>query len=208
MWEFMKSTPWTFVAVGAVLLLAIAGVVYGILTQDSGFINRDGKRLYWEKSDLPLVVSYTKDVPIEYLEDARNAIVRINRLVNDSNEPNKSIIGPTLHKWDIDTVGDMINEIAPNRLHILFDMLPEGSKPGGHADLRWDERTGKMMACHIRMLPGLIGTQRITAINHEFGHALCLAHDRKRSSIMHPIATNRSKEWTSGDLKRLRKEYM
>lgn len=201
--EFIKSAPWTFVGAAAIIVAALVGTLYAVLTQqDRGFMSRDGKRLRWGLDDIPLKVAYTSVVPSEYLLDAHGATTVINNI----SRPNK-VISQNFSEWDVDTVGDAINEVAPSKIHILFDMLPENAKPGGHAELRWDERDGTVLACHIKMRPGLEGQQRRTAVTHEFGHALLLAHDDKKSSVMHPHAGSRAKDFTSGDVERLRKEY-
>lgn len=52
MLDIIKSNPWTFGIGITILILALIGVIVGIVLKgrwlDRGFMQRDGKTLHWE----------------------------------------------------------------------------------------------------------------------------------------------------------------
>jgi hypothetical protein len=193
MWQFVVANWWMFLIAIAILFGAVFLVIYGVVTQyDRGLMKRDGKLLKWERKDLPLRVQYDSQVPPSYLADLSATILKINAIVR------KAVFHPQLTSFD------QVTTLGPT--HILV-VLSSPHASGGEADIRYDVRNGRLMAVTVKLRPDMTGQTRLTAIEHEMGHALGLDHDDKTMSVMHPKVSERAQAFTKKDQELLRKLY-
>lgn len=222
MWEFVKAYPWTFAAGGLILVLAIAGVIWGVLTKgrwkDAGFLRTDdGKHpLKWELVRFPLSVWLDTGLDKAW----QGAFVRLRGHV-------KQVVGREL--FDL---GTPIPEAAGEqdarqptgeptaRLSLDLEHLPDGhvalirgQETGGGAFqastvLKWDTRTGAIKSAVVK-LPWPVASEYVWPIVlHEVGgHVLGLDHDEHVASVMHPQIQNRPQGYTDKDKELLRATY-
>lgn len=193
MWQFIVANWWMFLIALGILVGALSLIAYGVLTQyDRGLMMRDGKVLSWQRKDLPLRVQYEVGVPPFYLADINATVNKINSIVR------KNVFDLQVTSFE------QITSLGPT--HILV-VMTDPPAAGGEADIRYDVRDGRLMAVVIKLRPDLTGQTRLTAIEHEFGHALGLDHDDRTDSIMHPEVSQRAQAFTKKDQKLLRKLY-
>jgi len=180
---------------GAVILVgAIVGVIYGVLTQqDRGFMKaKNGKPLRWSTDKMPLTIRYT--------EDAEPLLQHLIAILGDINMFSKRVVfNLTIFEFGRE------ESLEHDPIEVLFDVLPTGATVGGTTDLRWDERTGELLSAHVQIDRLIRGEQLITVIRHEFGHVLGLDHDDKKNSVMHPRASQRDVDFTDNDKERITK---
>jgi hypothetical protein len=198
MWALVKAHPWTF-AIGAfVLLLAAAGVVWGIVTrgrwEDRRLLKRNGHELCWARADLPLAVWYASDLSVAWLGAWGRAVDKLNAAAGQSLflHPIEAAAGYDLTRAEqVSLCGDGGND--PDR---------------GSTMLRWDDRTGYLLSAAITLPDSKAGCHEMDVIAvHEAAHALGLDHDEQRGSIMYPHVQGRAQELTRGDRALLRKIY-
>lgn len=195
--------PWTCVIVGLVILLAIGGVIWGVLTrgrwEDKGFMERNKKPLRWSKNSLPISLWYNELFPDEWKK----------ALVDSSREWNKA--AGTLLFMDplVSLIGDAL---PPLRGHVLVKMSDEETgfmqSDSGHTELRFNEETGEIYSAIISMPHDQMKLAFAISL-HELGHALGLEHDEIKESIMYPTLSDRVEpgKITDADAERIKKEY-
>lgn len=185
--------PWYDWLIFVVVFLgAAAGIIYGLLRQyDRGFMKKNGNLLMWSKDKLPLLVSFTKDMPNELCLVFRSIAQEVNAFVG------KTVFGGVLVPWETNTGSGVC---------ILLDILGEEG-PGGTAEVKWNEKTGQILSARVCIKNDLQTPDLETAMRHEIGHALGLDHDDKSDSVMHPETDHRSKKFTDRDVKLLRRAY-
>jgi hypothetical protein len=200
--EFVKRAKMYFVVLGIVVITIIGFIVYGLLTQyDRGFLTKDGYELFYDKTDLPVQFSYTKDVPIEYLNAVTNVVNQLN------NNLGFKLIRTTLIAWDNE------NSDIEGTINALIDIYKNNeSNPycGGTTIVKSDTKRGnegKILAVHIKLKNNLRGKELETAVRHEIGHALGLDHDDKSTSVMNNYIEGKLKYFTDRDINRLKELY-
>ncbi len=199
MWEFIKSAPWTCAIGALIFIIAIAGVIWGLVGQyDRGFMKRNGRTLQWDKSDIPLKIKYTSRIHATYLELVKFCIATLNSKLG------KPIFD---HK-----IGFFDDKDDLSKVHVLLDKLDTvGENTGGRTDVYDTTNAGRIVVAKIFMPdPDLKWPEDavLTHLRHEMGHALGLDHDDKTDSVMHQDSERRAKDFTASDLERLRKAYL
>lgn len=191
MFEFFAEN-WVMTAIGAtILLLAIAGVVYGVLTGggwiDRGLMLRDGVRLRWPPHRIPLIVR-VEDVPDEVRGAVEGAISEIVSAVGRE----------IMRSYDPSPILSLA--VAPD-----VSVFVGGVDAGGTADLTILEN--RIVAVEITISNTLELALLPRAVLHELLHALGLDHDESRSSVMHPELSTRPSRLTFSDVALLRRIY-
>lgn len=205
MWEFIKANPVTFAAAGVLLILAIVGVIVGVVTKgrwlDRGLLKTEtGHPAKWMQADLPIPVWYAADISSLWL----TAWTRAAGALADAT-------GRELFMVPIEAPTDLELESPVNRALVLKD--DQGLDPGhGVTDLRWDKRDGTIMSATVTLPEALAGNgsnaeQRYSVALHEAAHALGLDHDERPKSIMFPTLTGRPAKLTKKDRALLKRIY-
>lgn len=204
MWEFIASAPWTSGIVGGAIVIALAGVVYGILWkggwEDKGFmLTEHGAKMKWKKSSMPIGVwvdLFVPDIWTQAIEDA-------------------------VHKWNFAAGRNLF--LAPIKIHqymskkmfqghILVTLSDEESgfmqRDHGHTDLKFNPSTGEIYSAVITLPKESLAMAPYIAI-HEFGHALGLEHDESDESIMYFELLKRRDpgKITDADAERIKRAY-
>lgn len=173
--EFFKS--WKFMAIifAVVAALAIAGVVYGVVTHEEPGLMEDAPR--WEQSDFPLTVcpaSYAPGMPAlnEAQNEVANAAERINRRLG-------------FVALEVSYVCEIEHTCGNCDINVLVGVPAESGwvDPGGSAAL---VRTDMGTSCDMET-SNVHGELLDLTIQHELGHCLGLAHDDFELSIMRPV---------------------
>lgn len=197
MWEFMKSAPWTFAVGGVILLLAIGGVIWGVLTKgrwkDRGWMIRDGHPLKWLASDLPIGLLIHKDIDAVTL-----------RLITELRGQFEKVVGQRQL---------FMSGVTPDSLD--WDQMPPAGflavviseDQNGHTEHRYEKPTGRILAARMSIPDGLATPDLSKVIQHELGHVLGLDHDESTASIMHPQLQQRNQFLGEADGALLRKQY-
>lgn len=171
------STKVTIAAALLVLLLALAGITYGVATHEEPGLMRacwragtvadyhceTGQELTWDRSLIPLSVVTDGALP-----ETQTAIDLIN-----------SQVGCDLLEFSDE------KDSAPNIFISAESTMSSGTGRGGAT---WHVRDSRGMRARI----DLYGTGELTlrVIVHELGHALGLDHDSFTGSIMYPTQTD------------------
>ncbi len=188
MFEFLAE-HWVTTAVGATILVAaIAGVVYGVVTkggwEDRGLMLRDGVRLRWDSARLPLYV-LIEDVP----DEVRVAV--LHAITDVAVEVGRTIFAPIVPESD-PPPADVVVRVG-------------GVDAGGTANLTILE--DRITFVEVTIANDLELALLPRAVLHELLHALGLDHDESRSSVMHPELSARPSRLTESDVALLRRIY-
>jgi hypothetical protein len=182
MWDFIKSAPITFTIAGIIFLLAIVGVVVGVVLKgrwkDLGLIEREGKKLHWGKGFIPLSIIFHPALSLHWRATFVGASMRFKQAIGK--DLFKAINTPDDYRFDLPpTMGSGIVVIQPKE--------PTGALQTDTASTehRWDRDTGLIGAATITVPAEL--QIRMPIMLHELGHVLGLAHDEHPSSIMFPV---------------------
>ena len=200
MWTFMKSAPWTF-GIGAVIfVVAIVGVIVGVITKgrwiDRGLMKtKDGKPIKWPLEVLPLGVWLAHDLHPDYaalwppLRDYLNKLVGRDMFDLGTQAP------PEL---DLDRLPSGTGMIA-----IRDDNGMEPDK--GSTVFKYDVNGALLSA--VITIPEARPESAKKILLHELLHALGLDHDESVSSIMNPTLQARPQEMSDADRNLLKKVY-
>lgn len=186
---------WAMTSVlGIFLVVAVVGVVYGVVTgggwRDRGLMVRDGVRLRWASHRIPLGLA-APDIPYE-----------VDLAIADAISAFAEVIGREVfvrHVRPTDSAGQTEGaDVVVNMSGVDF---------GGSANLEYDERTGEIRRVDVTIANGLSLDLLPRAVLHELGHALGLDHDESRASVMHPVLDRRPATLTDRDRALFRKLY-
>lgn len=199
MWNFIKSAPWTCAIGALIFIIAVAGVVWGLVKQyDRGFMKRNGRTLQWSRADIPLKIKFTDRVHMMYISLATLVVAQLNDKLH------KPLFDPNVSRFDDK------NDLS--KVHVLLDKLDKiGDNTGGRTDIYDTTTAGQIVVSKIFMPdpgPSWPEDALLTHLRHEIGHALGLDHDDKEESVMHDVSEKRAKDFTDSDLERLRKAYL
>jgi|GEM_PF-7071364 len=210
-WQFLKQNWVMSLIVLVVLLMAVAAIVYAVLTKegDEGFLRgSDGEILRWERSSLPLSCMYSDaaEKHQEYIDFATDTIhERVGNVIGICRPwllkkpfPTKPARGVILVTLGTDSDGG----------EGVYVSSPFDPKHGGVTSLFADRETGKLYGAIIKVDPSVSKELLNRVYLHEFLHAFGLAHDRLKGSIMYPNATGRGKDLSSKDVERLKEVYV
>lgn len=201
--EMVKSHKWMFIVGGVVVLLAISGVIYGVITKagDEGLMVRNGHELKWDRADFPVGCFYQSGYPADYANSYETARQRLNKAAG------KTILG-ICTRWQLKKE---IKE-APSG-SILLRIRPVEERPDGYerhgatTEHRYNKENGRILAATVSVDDGLSGQLLYEVTLHELGHVLGLDHDRNKSSFMYPIALDRSGDLSKKDIDLLKEIY-
>lgn len=207
MWQFIKSAPYTFAVAAAILVLAIAGVVWGVLTKgrwkDRGLLKRQGigdrlVSLRWPPGAFPLTIWTPEETP----EKVRNAFGKAAKILGDA--------AGRLLFMPLQDMPTGYSAGRPFRGHAELSAHPsagEMQRDHGVTDIDYDRRDGYIISCCVSVPAPVADEDYYPIMLHELGHVLGLDHDEQRESIMFPSLQGRPQALTEGDRKLLRKLY-
>lgn len=194
--EFIKAYPWTFAVGGLILLVAIVGVVVGVVTRgrwvDRGFMERDGHKLKWLVSDLPLVVIQHPALSLFWAKAYIAAVRRISEATG------RHFF--MLSLFQIDKSYDWGR--SPPAGHVTLRLSDDED---GHTKHKYERDTGRILSAEVSVPED--AKYMVSLMLHELCHALGLDHDESTSSIMYPtLESGRAPgELSEADIKRLRR---
>jgi hypothetical protein len=207
MWNFIKGAKWTFLIGALILAVAAGGVIYAVATGegDEGFLAK------WNKADLPATCTYNPDEI-----KGKRALLQDSWLATVSHS---AVALPLISKcqpW-------LINKPFPERppvggVLVRVGTPPEKEEDGvtvttpfdaehGGSTILYHQADGSIGGAVIWIAPNIPENLELVVWVHEFGHALGLAHDRTRDSVMYPVAGDRAAKFTDKDWKHLREAY-
>lgn len=201
MLDFMRANIGMFIAGGAVLLLAILGVVVGVISKgrwaDRGLISRGGHKLHWRRKDLPIAVWY----PVGFPDWAWRAFRRVREHLYAKVGVQLFDVGTEEPRTDPDEE-DFEDTLPRGAIYIRIGDNPrEGSTKHSY-----DKRNGEIHSAIVEITPQA-GIAWPVTLHEVGGHVLGLDHDELRESIMHPVLQEQAQYLTESDIKRLRKTY-
>lgn len=165
---FDKSRLWMVALIVILSVLALAGVIYGVMShQEPGFMEQTPG---WEPGDFPLDVcvrSYASERVLR--SDAEAADYTISVI-------NGRLGFEAYRSADADSCRVTLTMGAPAEM--------DWQEPGGSAEIRRG-------SCYIETA-NVIGEVRTMTVYHELGHCLGLAHDDFELSIMRRTQTESS----------------
>lgn len=206
--DFIKSAPWTFATAGMILLLAIVGVIVGVVLKgrwkDNGWMMRDGKPLKWDMSSLPIAILLHPDLGDLASRLVSNLIRHFERIARNRQLFLLHSGANTGLNWD---------QMPPTGfLAIIPQSVARESKSSpttlyGHCEHRYEKATGKILSARITLPSGMKAPELSRILQHELCHALGLGHDEQAQSIMHPKIQDRAQVITEHDKQLLRDQY-
>jgi hypothetical protein len=205
MWEFIKSSPWTWAVAGVVVLLIVGALIWisvrGGGWQDRGFMMVEGKALRWITSELPITAMAHPDLSPAWKASYQAAASRINGAVGLALfDP---VIQPTPRGYNL--YGPF-----PAGFIVVWprETTGEFQVDHGQSDLRWRAQDKTIYAATVSV--PAVAAERNAVMLHELGHVLGLDHDDDNlGSIMYSKLGGRivPGEVTVADADRLRKVY-
>lgn len=196
MLAFLAANPWTTAAGAAILLAALAGLVYALVRRpgDPGFLRRGGVELRWDRAFLPLDLFVSPDLPGEVYPALESARAELNDAVG------REALSPPLD-WRLDR-----EPVGATAALVYVRPRDPGLGAGGTTEHRYDLRTGRILSATVSIAPGTPLLERV--VLHELGHALGLDDDGERGSVMFPVASEqRSGRLSARDRAALRRVY-
>lgn len=217
-WQFLKK-HWIMSLIGSfILATALGTIIYSVVTKegDNGFMKIDifdrGKNrvvaidFKVNKVDLPLSCIYADNAEneIAHYENARkmfNSRIGVEVFgpcrpwLLTGHFPNRPI-----HRGILISV-EYPQETFENNEVLIFS--PFDPRSGGRTITTRDLLTNSIYGSIIYISPDLEEYQKDKAWAHELGHAIGLAHDRVKHSLMYPILLDRASKLTDKDVKRL-----
>lgn len=201
MWKSGFGNKVTLIAAAAMFVIAIAGVIYGVLRKkdDPGFMtSATGHPLSWPIFMLPTATFFDKEFPEEYITAYRLVANELNEIIG------RKVFdfgAPWIRKTKI------INNVLDLPTGSVYLALSYDGTAGGSNQYRYGS-SGDLQACIIRVTREYSGDLLKTILMHELGHALGLDHDPEiQASIMYPTTKGRTKSLTDKDVNRLRTTY-
>lgn len=163
--NFIKSWQFSLVIAVLVAVLAVAGVVYGVLTHEEPGWMPEGP--LWQESDIPISVCPATYASLTATDaDVAHALYVVSLLNNR--------VGSEIYR---------VSSESDCSLTLTYGVPAQRGwqDPGGSATLNWGARI-----CDVEV-SNVMGEVRILVVYHELGHCLGLAHDDYDSSIMRPM---------------------
>jgi hypothetical protein len=205
--NFIKSAPWTFAIGGVILLLAIVGVVVGVVLkgrwEDNGWMMREGKELKWAIASLPIVILLHPDLSELAKKLVQELKDHFERIAGNSGLFMMGSV-PRMLNWDHMPPTGFLAVIPCSAARESKDSL---TTLYGHCEHRYEKAAGRILSARITLPSGLKASELAKVIQHELCHALGLGHDEVRDSIMHPKIQNRAQVITEHDKQLLRDQY-
>ena len=202
MWEFMKAEPIMFIVGGVILLLAIVGVIVGVVLkgrwEDRGLMERDGKKLRW--GSVPVFVVFHPELSLQWQATFVGAAQRYKKSVGF--DLFTAIQAPPGYNFDQPPpLGAGLIVICPK------DSTGDMQSDSASFEPRYNKETGIIFGGTLTVPSPL--QIRMPVMLHELGHGLGLAHDEQTSSIMYPNLSERVDPGTlsESDIDLLKKIY-
>jgi hypothetical protein len=201
MWSFVQANPVSFAVAAIILVLAVVGIVVGVVLRgrwkDNGFLvdPEIDKSVRWDRSSLPIGVWYARNLPAQWLDAWTASVAELEKAIG-----RKIFLSPLLTPS-----GALENHHIRSSVLLKGD---EGVDPHhGVTDLRWDEH-GSIISAIVTFPDRELPSLKVFGVAlHEAGHVLGLAHDEQRESIMYPQISDRPGKLTESDSKLLRRAY-
>jgi Matrixin len=189
----------TLLGGGLVLLLALAGTIYGVAARpgDLKFMEREGRELRWDRADVPVDCFHLSELPDAYAA----AYAAARRTL--AGAAGGALLGPCV-PWRLEAPPSR----APDGSVLLRLRDSSGTAHGAETRHRFDRRTGRILSATVALDRGLPADLLDRVVLHELGHVLGLAHDREESSVMFPAARGRPKALSTRDAAALRAAYL
>ena len=225
MWKFIKklwekglSGKTTIICSIVVLLGATAGTIYGIVTSagDEGLLEGGGHKLKWKRTDFPICCTYDHDGDYERSVYISQSYERARQEINE--RVGAQLLG-ACHAWSVSkpmpehVFGAITLRVGAPSINIdgagsVTTGSPFDAHPGGSTDIHWDKRDGHIISAAIYIQPNLKEKYTDRVWLHEVLHALGLAHDRLRSSVMYTSLSDRPSRLSIKDVELLQKVYV
>lgn len=198
MLSWFKAAPWTMGIGCAILLLAIVGVIIGVLTKgrwkDFGLMKtEDGKPFKWDRNNFPLAVWLHAALPSAYVNAFREARTFLNE-----------VAGTEL--FDLGTplpANFQVNRLAEGHIVLAMSTHVDSTSPNhGNTSLTVIQHTGEIKKAVVTFPPDRHALAKPITL-HEMMHVLGFAHDEGKASLMHPQLQARPQHVTDDDKKRL-----
>lgn len=211
-WEKNWKGKATLIAGALILIGAVVGVTYGVVTRagDEGLMKTETGVLHWEKSGFPIQCICAESVSGEHAALLDKARRELNTKVG------VQLFSPCM-PW---MVPDKDFPATPLPGHVLVQIgtSPEQEKDGTTMETPWDphpggttllvrkkENTDVIYGSMVWVDP--VWAKEYAVWLHELGHVLGLGHDRVKDSVMWPTIQERPGSLSNKDVKCLQTAY-